>query len=340
MKRRKKLTPRREGHLTTIIITRHTTFIIAFAILLFTFTAVFFSSFEDIRRMVYGVKPKVALETRKVSGYLPDEVRRIVEIMADQERAAAKDAMLFKETGELIPEEPGLDIDVDSTVDKVMKAKPGEIVKLSRIAIAPAVTTRHFDPVYRVNTTRQIMAFAINLAWGEEYLPSLFRGLREQNIKVTFFIDGEWAEKFPDIVRYISAEGHEVASHGYRHVHVERMGESEIRKLISDNDKLLVNIGVTPSPLFAPPYGECNSTIVSAGASLGYTTIMWTIDTIDWNTKDSQKILNRVIPKITPGAIILAHPTSSFLEAFPKIVDASREAGYGFMTISDLISSK
>jgi peptidoglycan/xylan/chitin deacetylase (PgdA/CDA1 family) len=337
MKRKNRLAPKREGRLTAIVITRQMTLLMAFAVLVLVFTVVLVSSLGDIRRMVYGAKPGVTLETRIISGYLPNEVRRIVEAMAEQERTAPKDAMFFKETGELIPEEPGLDIDVDLTVDRVMRAKPGEKVELARTAIAPAVTMRHFDPVYRVSTEARAMAMAVNIAWGEEHLPRLLEILREHNMKVTFFIDGQWAERFPDMVKLLNDEGHEVANHGYEHVHVEKMSEPAIRKLISDNEKLLVSLGVTPSRLFSPPYGECNRTIVSAAASLGYTTIMWTIDTLDWNTKDSKKVYNRVIPKITPGAIILAHPTLSFLEAFPTIVDASRKAGYGFFTISDLL---
>ncbi len=340
MKRKSKLAPKREGRLTAIVITRQTTLLMAFAVLVFVFTVVFVSSLDDIRRMVYGAKPGVTLETRIISGYLPNEVRRVVEAMAEQERTAPKDAMFYKETGELIPEEPGLDIDVDLTVNQVMRAKPGEKVQLARIVIAPAVTMRHFDPVYRINTGRQAMAMAVNIAWGEEHLPRLLEILREHNMKVTFFIDGEWAQKFPDMVRLLNEEGHEVANHGYRHVHVEKMSESTIRKLISDNEKLLISLGVTPSRLFSPPYGECNQTVVSAAASLGYTTTMWTIDTLDWNTQDSTKVSGRVIPKIAPGAIILAHPTLSFLEALPVIVDASRKAGYGFFTISDLLESE
>ncbi len=338
MKRKDRLTPKREGRLTAIVITREMTLLMAFAVLIFVFTVVLVSSLDDIRRMVYGVKPGVTLETRLISGYLPNEVRRIVEAMAEQERTAPKDAMIFKETGELIPEAPGLDIDVDLTVDRSMKAKPGDNVELARTVIAPAITKRHFSPVYRVDTGRQAMAIAVNVAWGEDCLPELLEIFREQNVKATFFIDGEWAQKFPDMVRFISEEGHELANHGYQHVHVEKMSEPMIKQLISDNEKLLVSLGVKPSKLFAPPYGECNLTVVSAAASLGYTTTMWTIDTLDWKTEDPEKILGRVVPKIAPGAIILAHPTKVFLKALPRIVDASRNAGYRFFTVSDLLN--
>lgn len=340
MRRKGKLAPKREGRLTAIVISRDTTLLMAFAVLIFVFTVVLVSSLDDIKRMVYGVKPGVSLEMRMISGYLPSEVRRVVEAMAEQERTAPKDAMFFKETGELIPEVPGLDVDADLTVDRVMKAKPGDNVELARTVIAPIITKRHFDPVYRVDTRQQAMAIAVNIAWGEEYLPGLLHMLREHNIKVTFFIDGEWAQKFPDMVKTLHEEGHELANHGYKHVHVEKMNEVAIRELISDNEKLLISFGVRPSKLFSPPYGECNQTVISAAASLGYTTTMWTIDTLDWKTEDPEKICNRVVPKIASGAIILAHPTKSFIEALPKIVDASRKAGYGFSTVSDLIRSE
>jgi peptidoglycan/xylan/chitin deacetylase (PgdA/CDA1 family) len=319
------------------VITRDTTLLMAFAILIFVFTVVLVSSLDDIKRMVYGVRPGVTLETRIISGYLPKEVRRIVEALAEQERTAPKDAMFFKETGELIAEAPGLDIDVDLTVDRAMSAKPGDNVELARTLIAPAITKRHFNPVYRVDTGRKAMSIAVNVAWGEDCLPGLLETLREHNMKVTFFIDGEWAQKFPDLVRLINDEGHELANHGYQHVHVEKMSEPMIRQLISDNEKLLISLGVKPSRLFTPPYGECTQTVVSAAASLGYTTTMWTIDTLDWKTEDPGKVSGRVAPKIAPGAIILAHPTKAFLEALPKIVDASRNAGYRFFTLSDLL---
>lgn len=339
MKRRHRLAPQREGGLTTIVITRSMTLLLAFAVLICVFTAVLVSSLNDIRRMVYGVRPKVSLENRIVQGLLAEEVRQVVEAMAEQERTAPRDAMFFKETGELILEAPGLDIDVDLTVERVMKAKPGDNVELARTVIAPTITRRHFNAVYRVDTARKAMAVTVNVAWGEEYLPLLLDILRANNMKATFFIDGEWAEKFPDMVRLLSEEGHELASHGYEHVHVEKMNEPSIRQLISDNEKLLISLGVQPSKLFAPPYGECNQTVVSASASLGYTTVMWTIDTLDWKTEDPGKVISRVTSKAVPGAIILAHPTKVFLEALPKIIEDSRKAGYQFLTVSDLLKT-
>ncbi len=338
--RKDRLVPKREARLTAIVISREGLLLAAFALLVMVFTAVFVSSLDEVRRVFHGVRPGVTLEGRQVAGLLAAEVRRVVEAMAERERVAPRDAMFFKETGEVIAEEPGADVDVDLTMARVMQAKPGEAVELARVTIAPTITRRLFNPVYRVETDRKVMALAVNVAWGDEHLPAMLETLRAHNVKVTFFLDGEWAEKQPELVKLLAGEGHDIANHGFRHVHVAKMGEADIRDLILQNEDLLGRLGARPSKLFAPPYGECNQTITSAAASLGYTTIMWTIDTIDWKTSEPQKVIDRVTRKMTPGAIVLMHPTVVTNKALPAIVEAARKNGYQFSTVSELLGGQ
>ncbi|MCR4402164.1 MAG: polysaccharide deacetylase family protein [Firmicutes bacterium] len=339
-KEKDRLVPKREARLTAIVISKETMLLAAFALLVMVFTAVFVSSLDEVRRVFYGVRPGVTLGGRRVSGLLAHEVRRIVEAMAERERISPKDAMYFKETGEVIAEEPGTDVDVDLTVTRVMKAKPGEAVELATITVMPTITRRLFNPVYKAETDQKVMALAVNVAWGEEHLPAMLETLRALNVKATFFLDGEWAQKRPESVKLLAGEGHEIANHGARHAHVARMPESDIRDLILRNEELLERLGVKPSKLFAPPYGECNQTVTAAAASLGYTTIMWTVDTIDWNTSDPRKVVERVVRKMTPGAIVLMHPTDVSNKALPELVETARKNGYQFATISELLGKR
>lgn len=338
--REDRLVPKREARLTAIVISKETMLLAAFALLVMFFTAVFVSSLDEVRRVFYGVRPGVTLEGRQVAGLLSQEVRRIVETVAERERVSPKDAMYFKETGEIIAEEPGTDVDVDLTVARVMRAKPGEAVELARITVMPTITRRLFNPVYKVDTDQKVMALAVNVAWGEEHLPAILETLRAHNVKATFFLDGEWAEKRPESVKLLADEGHDIGNHGAKHVHVARMPEAEIRDFILRNEDLLERLGAKPSKLFAPPYGECNQTVTSAAASLGYTTIMWTVDTIDWNTSDPQKVIDRVVRKMTPGAIVLMHPTEVTNKALPVIVETARKNGYQFATVSELLRTR
>ncbi|MDI7247810.1 MAG: polysaccharide deacetylase family protein [Bacillota bacterium] len=335
--RKERLVPRREARLTAIVISREWILLAAFALLVMVFTAVFVSSLDEVRRAFYGVRPGVTIEGREVAGLLAPELRRVVEAMAERERVAPKDAMFFKETGEIIAEEPGTDIDVDRTVAAVMQAKPGEAVELARVTIVPTITRRLFKPVYRVETDQKVMALAVNVAWGEEHLPAMLEVLRAHNVRATFFLDGEWAKKRPESVKLLVDEGHDIANHGAKHVHVAKMGEAEIRDLIVRNEEIIGKLGATPRKLFAPPYGECNQVVTSAAASVGYTTIMWTIDTIDWKTSDPEKVVARVVRKMAPGAIILMHPVEVTNKALPVVIEEARKNGYQFATISELL---
>ncbi len=337
MTRKDRLVPRRDAHLTAIVITRQGVLLAAFALLIMVFTAVFVSSLGEVRRVFRGARPGVTLEGRQMSGLLASEVRRIAEAMAEKERVAPKDAMYFKETGEVIDEQPGVEVDVDLTVTRVMQARPGEGVDLARVEVLPAITRRLFSPVYRVQTKRKAMALAVNVAWGEEHLPGMLAILRENNARATFFVDGEWAQKFPDLVKLLASEGHEVGNHGFRHVQVSTMSEPDVKDLILSNDKLLTGLGAPPEKLFAPPYGEVNQTVTSAAASLGYTTIMWTIDTLDWKTEEPEKVVDRVARRMSPGAIVLLHPTEVTNKALPAILQTARQGGYELDTVSNLL---
>ena len=90
----------------------------------------------------------------------------------------------------------------------------------------------------------------------------------------------------------------------------------------------------SPTTLYAPPSGECEAHVLEAADNLGYDTILWSVDTIDWQKPDAATIIERVESKIHGGAIILAHPTASTVEALPTIIDDLKEEGYNFVTVS------
>ena len=89
--------------------------------------------------------------------------------------------------------------------------------------------------------------------------------------------------------------------------------------------------------LYAPPYGEYNDTVLLAAAELDYKTIMWTIDTIDWQNPPPELIISRVMKKISNGAIILIHPTKGTAEALPELIKQITDKGYTITTVSDIL---
>ncbi|TDA68912.1 MAG: polysaccharide deacetylase [Clostridia bacterium] len=192
--------------------------------------------------------------------------------------------------------------------------------------------------IYQGNPEKKAVALTFNVDWGEEYLPQILQVLATEEVKATFFPTGRWTEKFPGILQEIAAGGHEVGNHGYAHAHVGSLSQAEIKTEIERGQAAIQkSIGARPT-LFAPPYGEDGDAVVQAAGEMGYLTVMWTVDTLDWQEeRESSEIARRVLEKKTNGAIILMHPTARTLQALPVIIRSVREQGYDFLTVSEII---
>src|SRR5690606_8603223 len=218
------------------------------------------------------------------------------------------------------------------------RAQPGEALSLVTYAIPAAVTSDFFTPVFKGDTSGKKASITINVAWGEEEIPAMLSILREHGVKATFFFVGDWVRKFPDLVREIHREGHEVANHGLYHGHPNKMSRAELRELILENTRLLEEVtGAPPAKLFAPPYGEFNSEVLAVAGNLGYRTILWTIDTVDWKRPAPEVIIQRVTGRIEPGAIILMHPTAPTVAALGAIIKNLKEQGYTLLPVGKLL---
>ena len=193
------------------------------------------------------------------------------------------------------------------------------------------------QPIYKGDENIPKVSFACNVVWGTEYVPKMLDLFREKDIKITFFIGGEWASENADLLRQMVTEGHELGNHGYYHKHHSQLNFDENRREISQTEDIIYKITGVKTVLFAPPYGEFNDTTLKAADSLGYKTIMWSIDTIDWRREGAEVIANRVLKKPHNGAIILMHPVEDTLEALPIIIDQLRERGFEIGKVSDVL---
>lgn len=200
-------------------------------------------------------------------------------------------------------------------------------------------TMNIYDPIYKGMEDEKEIAFACNVVWGEEYLPQMLKIFKENDIEITFFIGGQWAEKNEELLKSIHNDGHELGNHGYKHLHHSKLTPEANKQEILKTEEVVKRITGYKTRLFAPPYGDLNDTVVSAAESLGYKVIMWSIDTIDWNTKDYSKILQRLEKKHHNGAIVLMHPTKVTLQALPQMIKTLEAHGYEITTVSDVLES-
>jgi len=192
------------------------------------------------------------------------------------------------------------------------------------------------QPIFHGNLSEPKIAFACNVFWGEEFLPDMLNILEANNIKITFFIGGSWGKRFPNLVTELSTRGHELGNHTYSHPHPNTLSKDKNKEQILRTEQLVTELTQRKTTLYAPPYGEYNDTVLAAAAELGYTTIMWTIDTIDWQRPPAEIIINRVMKKINNGAIILIHPTESTAKALPELIRQIQNKGYTISTVSDI----
>lgn len=200
-------------------------------------------------------------------------------------------------------------------------------------------TLNYYDPIYKGSGDKKEVAFACNVVWGEEYLPEMLKLFRDKDIKITFFIGGQWAEKNEELLKSIHKDGHELGNHGYKHLYHSKLTPDKNKQEIQKTEEIVERITGCKTRLFAPPYGDLNDTVVDSAEALGYKVIMWSIDTIDWNTKDYNKVLQRVENKHHNGAIILMHPKEVTIKALPRMIETLEEHGYKITTVSDVIEN-
>ena len=202
-------------------------------------------------------------------------------------------------------------------------------------------------PIEQVNTDQLIMALTINVDWGEEYIPAILDELDKGKARVTFFVTGRWAKKNPETLKMISNRGHQIENHGYSHPHPDRLSVSANQEEIKKTETIIEEIIGQKTHLYAPPYGEKGASGLRAAKELGYQTILWTLDTVDWRTDSTPEIIaKRIInPEIRfgikpnkSGAIVLMHPKANTVKALPVILHQLALQGYSFQSLDELIT--
>jgi len=194
-------------------------------------------------------------------------------------------------------------------------------------------------PIYSVECDDKIAAITFDCAWGSDDIPDILNTLRNEDIKATFFIVGQWAEKFPDAVKMIADDGHDIANHSYSHLRMGAIDMDRIKSEISICGEKLEKLTNQKVDLFRAPYGDYSNNVISIARNLGYFTIQWDVDSLDWKPGISQdEILDRITKRIKPGSIILFHnDTPHTAKLLPTIIKTLKNEGYSFLPVSKLI---
>ncbi len=174
------------------------------------------------------------------------------------------------------------------------------------------------------------------------YTDEILDILKKYNIKATFFVVGTNVKYFPDKLKRIAAEGHEIGNHTYSHKFLTRYNDETITEEIKKAEEIILSTtGIKPK-VFRPPGGMYNERIGNIAKDLGYISILWSQDPRDWSKTSISTIENKVISNASDGDIILFHDfnqkNSPTPEALRRIIPKLIEMGYRFVTVSDIIA--
>lgn len=295
---------------------------------------------EPLRRRFQGVSAGVTLQGRPLERLLVHEVAAIVSEMAAHEGREAVSAQVDRDTDRIIPELNGLELDREGTVELVMRASPGERLEPLYTEPAPPICWDHHPalPAEQGNPRKPCVALMINVAWGEEELPEMLRVLQEEGARATFFLVGRWAEKHEALIKALDAGGHELGNHGYSdgETFPELDAWSAARSLRQTNEIVFDAVGSYPR-YFTPHKGEFNGLTLEVVSRQGMRTVLWSLDTVDWQKPGVEAMRARITRNLAPGKIILMHPTADTVELLRQILPLIREQGLAAVSVGELL---
>ena len=201
------------------------------------------------------------------------------------------------------------------------------------------VFSSDLSPIYNGNQESDNVSLMINVYWGTEYLDSILATLSKYSVKCTFFVGGSWVAANATAFNKIVAAGHEIGNHGYFHKEHGKLSASANSDEIIVTHKVVEQLSGIKMNLFAPPSGDFSQTTLQVAEKLGYKTIMWTKDTIDWRDHDSNLIFSRATKNVKGGDLILMHPTRETAIALEKILQYYADNHLSVVTVSQNINT-
>lgn len=239
-----------------------------------------------------------------------------------------------------IPGLNGLKVDVEASYERMKEHGEFNETKLIFTQTSPAIQLHDLPPapIYKGNPDKPMVSFLINVAWGNEFIPSILATLKKNNVHASFFFEGRWVKNNPDLAKVIADAGHEVGNHSYTHPDMKLISAAKIREEIQKTNEVIKATTGKDVIWLGPPSGSFRDEVVKIAAEEGLRTVLWTVDTIDWQKPSPSVLIERVMSKVHNGAIILMHPTASTAQALEQLIQMLKEKQLEINTVKELLS--
>ena len=209
------------------------------------------------------------------------------------------------------------------------------LISLSGEASAKLIAFSHGD--------REEKRIAISFDDGPlpRYTAQILAILEEYGIKATFFMIGRNVELYPDTAKAVYEKGHEIGNHTFTHPHMPRISVEALEEEIKKTENALLQCGIPRPALFRPPEGFRSQKQVERIHDLGYKTVVWSVDTHDWQGRSVGDIVSVVLKSVQGGDVLLFHDYTSgkntTIAALRQIIPTLLQHGYRFVKISEIM---
>lgn len=198
--------------------------------------------------------------------------------------------------------------------------------------------TERLLPIYCVERGDKKISLTFDVAWENSNTQELIDILDEYDARATFFVTGDWCDRYPEDVKAFSDAGHEIANHSDQHPHVSGIN---VNDLITDSRAASLKIeditGKTPT-LYRAPYGEYDNSLITTVQGMGMNVIQWDVDSIDWKEPTPEEIVKKVTGGVKSGSIVLFHnDLENTTQALPQVLELLSGEGYEFVPVGELI---
>lgn len=232
---------------------------------------------------------------------------------------------------------------------RLPKAKVNDGPEYSKRQPVSSDLTKLFPKVIIRNGNSKNKTITLSFDDGPDlnYTPKILDILRKNNVKATFFVVGSQIEKYPAIFKRMVREGHDIASHGYRHLKITELTANQLKSHLKQNTALIKKYKAPVSLVYRPPYGALDPITIQTISKQGYKIALWTIDSRDWRSLNKSQVIKNVVPNFKNGYIVLQHCAaeskkenlSGSVQALPEIIKAARKEGFRLVTVSQLLKS-
>lgn len=207
------------------------------------------------------------------------------------------------------------------------------------VRVTTSATGREL-PIYCVQTDAPKVALSFDAAWGNEDTRELLKILKQHKVHVTFFMTGGWINSYPEDVKAILKDGHDLGNHSQNHKNMSQLSETEIEQELKGPHDAVKKLTGYEMFLFRPPYGDYDNEVITVAKKCGYYSIQWDVDSLDWKNYGIESIIDTVCghKHLGKGSIILCHNGAKYTaKALDTMLTKLKEAGYEVVPISELI---